>query len=149
MPDTAAIQTEGKERSTGQHEGTEQSSEALTKADVFELLSAERRQQVLLYLDGHGGTATIGELADELAALECDCPTSRVTSQQRKRVYVALYQSHLPKLAAGGAIEYDVDRGTIEFAAGAQRLLEYLHFENDEDAGSLSGRLLRQVRGAF
>lgn len=49
-----------------------------------------------------------------------------VTSQQRKRTYTALRQSHLPKMDRAGVIDYDADRGSIEPTGEATRLRSYL-----------------------
>jgi hypothetical protein len=125
---------------TGEPEGHER----LSKAHVFELLSAKRRQEVLKYLETNGGTATLGELAEYIASLECECDRSQLNSQQRKRVYVGLYQCHLPKMADAGVIDYEKNRGDIELNEQSKRLLEYLYFEetpSETRDSSLFGRL--------
>lgn len=113
--------------------GTEKADERLTKAEVFELLSVERRQQVMLYLDRADGQADVGELAEHIASIECDCEPSKLSSQQRKRVYVGLYQCHLPKMADAGVIDYNADRGFVGLNENSVRLLKYLHFEEESD----------------
>lgn len=113
--------------------GTEEADERLSKAEVFELLSVERRQQVLLFLDRVEGTADVGELAEHIASIECDCERSQLSSQQRKRVYVGLYQCHLPKMADAGVIDYNADRGFVGLNEKSVRLLKYLHFEDESD----------------
>lgn len=125
--------------------GGESSSESgqLQKSEVFELLSADRRQAVLLYLNTTDGTADLGELAEHIGGQECECRPTELSSQQRKRVYVGLYQCHLPKMADAGVIEYDSDRGTVALNERSDRLLEYLYFEEDEDAGEPEGVLER------
>ncbi len=82
--------------------------------EVFELLSNRRRRAALQYLRmATDGTTTLDELATNIAAAENDVEPAQVTSQQRKRVYVSLYQCHLEKLDSCGIIDYQKDRGTI------------------------------------
>jgi DNA-binding transcriptional ArsR family regulator len=78
--------------------------------DVFSAISNSRRRQVLLSLAQSDCTLAAGDLAVEIAAIECLVEPSKVTSKQRTRIYVPLTQSHLPKLAEAGLIEYD-ERG--------------------------------------
>ena len=92
---------------------------------TFSLLGNRRRRLVLSYLREHEST-TQSDLAKHVAALENDVPESAVTSAQRKRVYVALYQSHLPKLDDFDAVSFDPDRGTVERAPRTEELLRYL-----------------------
>lgn len=103
----------------------------LSKSEVFELLSADRRQAVLIYLDATDGSTTLGEMAEHIACKECGCSRSELTSQQRKRVYVGLYQCHLPKMSEAGVIDYNSDRGTLSLGDRSERLLKYLYFEED------------------
>ena len=103
----------------------------LSKSEVFELLSADRRQEVLRYLDNTEGKATLSELAEHIASLECDCDQSQLSSQQRKRAYVGLYQCHLPKMADAGVIDYNADRGIVALNERSVRLLNYLYFEEE------------------
>ncbi len=117
----------------------------LSKSEVFELLSAERRQEVLRYLDDTEGAATLSELAEHIASLECDCEPAQLSSQQRKRAYVGLYQCHLPKMADAGVIEYNADRGIIELNERSVRLLNYLYFE--EESTSVTKELVTRLFG--
>lgn len=86
----------------------------LSLDDVFDLLRNQRRRRVLEYLRSNtDGSATLDELAEHIAAMENDVPIEQLTSSQRKRVYIGLYQCHLPKLDEHSVVEYDQDRGTI------------------------------------
>lgn len=93
---------------------------------VFEILSNTRRRMVLYYLRQYGGSATVQELAEEIAALENDVDVSDLRRQQRKRVYVSLYQTHLPKLEETGIIRYDDDRGEVHLTDRAMEIDTYL-----------------------
>lgn len=46
--------------------------------------------------------------------MENDTTVKRLSSDQRKRVYIGLYQCHLPKMDKLGVVEYDKNRGRIE-----------------------------------
>ncbi len=104
----------------------QQQSDGLSKDVIFELLKNRRRREVLQYLLDTDGTVTLGELAEQIAAWENDTTISALSSDQRKRVYVALYQTHLPKMDDAGIIDYDQDRGLIELADNADLLVMYL-----------------------
>ena len=98
----------------------------LTKDVIFELLKNRRRREVLSYLLEHDETVTLGELAEQIAAWENDTTVNALSSDQRKRVYVALYQTHLPKMDDAGIIEYDQDRGLVTLSDNADLLMMYL-----------------------
>jgi hypothetical protein len=91
------------------------------------------------------GPADIGELAEHIASIECGCPRAQLSSQQRKRVYVGLYQCHLPKMADVEVIDYNPDRGTVDLTDRSHRLLKYLYFE-EEKTSSVRGLVDRFLR---
>jgi hypothetical protein len=92
-----------------------QDADELEIGEVFELLKNERRRRVIEYLkDEEDGATTLDVLAEHIAALENDIDVRQLSSSQRKRVYIALYQCHLPKMDNFGVVEYDKDRGTVE-----------------------------------
>lgn len=99
---------------------------ALSKDVIFEVLKNRRRRDVLEYLQSSDGPVTMSELAERIAAWENDVSVSALNSTQRKRVYVALYQTHLPKMDDVGVIDYDSDRGTVELSENADLLRMYL-----------------------
>lgn len=92
---------------------------------VYGTLQNRRRRLILRYLENES-SAAIGDLAEHVAAIENDVPRHQVESTQRKRVYVSLYQSHLPKLDEAGAVSYDGDRGTVELLSEAEEFLDIL-----------------------
>lgn len=81
---------------------------------VFGILKNKRRRYVLKYLSMVDGETTLSDLAEQIAAWECEKDIAQITSQERKRVYVGLYQCHLPKMADVSAIDYNKQRGDIE-----------------------------------
>lgn len=99
---------------------------------VFEILKNSRRRETLHYLRDNGGTATLSGLAEHIAAIENDTTVQQITSSQRKRVYVGLYQCHLPKMDSMDVIDFDKNRGTLELARNADQVSSYL---GDSDSG--------------
>lgn len=112
-----------------EHRGGEPVTPSLTKDEIFSLLSVERRRQTLEMLRRTDHGTTLSELAEQIAADENDVPVDLVSSDQRKRVYIALYQSHLPKLDDAGVVEFEDNRGTVELAANAVELFPYLDLD--------------------
>lgn len=98
----------------------------LSKDAIFSLLSVERRRRVLTYLADHGDETTLNDLAEHIAAVENNTEIYLLSSQQRKRVYISLYQDHLPKLADADVIDYDQSRGTVKRGPSADLLYPYL-----------------------
>lgn len=94
----------------------------LGRDDTFALLSNPRRRLALRVLRAEGPTLTTGDLAEHVAAREHGIERAQLRSKQRKRVYISLYQNHLPQLADAGVIDYDPDRGTVRRGPAADRL---------------------------
>lgn len=99
---------------TGPEDGDEGVSEPLPLDQIFEILRNQRRRYVLEYLDGKDGSVTLRELAEQLTAWENDKEPNEITSAERKRVYVGLYQCHLPKMDSTNVISFNKPRGIIE-----------------------------------
>lgn len=109
--------------------GPEASDESrLTRDEVFDVLSSRRRRNVIHALrDGDLDGVTVGDLSRRLAAWENDHDDEgKVTAKERKRVYTALRQTHLPKLQEVGVVAYDPDRGTVSLSPCADELCPYL-----------------------
>lgn len=118
--------------------GTEAAA-SLSLDDAFDILRNSRRRHVLQYvLASESGSADLGEVAEHIAALENDKPVSEITSTERKRVYVGLYQNHLPRMDAVGVIDFDSDRKRIRARDHARELQTYLHA--DSQNGRAGGR---------
>lgn len=94
---------------------------------LFELLKNNRRRETLRYLRNNGNETTLSDVAEHIAALENDTTVKAITSSQRKRVYVGLYQCHLPKMDDASVIDFDQNRGTISIGPNAEQLDPYLH----------------------
>lgn len=93
---------------------------------TFDLLKNRRRRLVLRHLATASQPVSLSDLAEHIAAAENGIERDQLSSQQRKRVYISLYQSHLPKMDEAGAIQFDQDRGTISLTDTADSFYEYL-----------------------
>lgn len=100
---------------------------------VFELLKNQRRRRVLRYLEEESETVDLGTLAEELAAEENDKSPRALSSSERKRVYISLYQCHLPKLDDAGVIDFESNRGTISRTDRTSAFTHYLDRMADSD----------------
>ncbi|WP_435157428.1 DUF7344 domain-containing protein [Haladaptatus sp. DFWS20] len=98
----------------------------LSKDTIFHLLQVERRRLVLQYLQDRTDTVPIRDLAEQVAAWENETTVEQLSSTERQRTYIALYQSHLQKFDTEGIIEYNKDRGTIRRTSRADQLEPYL-----------------------
>jgi hypothetical protein len=103
--------------------------EPLSTDAVFETLSSQRRRYTLHYLKQCDEPVTIRALSEQLAAWENGTEVSAVTPKQRKRVYTALHQTHLPKMDSLGVVTYDRDRGAIELRNHARAFDIYLEVD--------------------
>ncbi|MGZ0745696.1 DUF7344 domain-containing protein [Haloparvum sp. AD34] len=111
----------------------------LSEETKFDLLSNRRRRLVIRYLNEVESATTLDDLAASVAAAENDTSTAALSSDQRKRVYVSLYQAHLPKLADVGVVEYDRESGTVHATDWLEPLREITglfgtHFEYEEQS---------------
>lgn len=93
---------------------------------VYGILKNHRRRLVLRYLDEVSERSTLGDLAEYIGSIENDKPVEALSSSERKRVYVGLYQGHLPRLDEANVIDFNSDRGTVVAGDNAEYLLEYL-----------------------
>ncbi|WP_410767657.1 hypothetical protein [Haloferax sp. DFSO60] len=100
--------------------------EQLSKDVVFEILKNQRRRDALRYLKENSGEAKLGDMAEFIAAKENGIEIKALSSSQRKRVYIGLYQCHLPKMDAVGIIDFDKNRGDIVLLDTAEQLEQYL-----------------------
>ncbi|WP_254829355.1 DUF7344 domain-containing protein [Haloglomus salinum] len=101
---------------------------SIEKDDAFHILQNSRRRAVLRYLAAHDEEErfVMRDLAEEVAAWEHDTTVQQLVSDERQRVYIALYQSHLPKLDDHDIIEYNQSRGVVEPTELVDALAPYL-----------------------
>ena len=83
----------------------ELSALTLDDDELYMALKNSRRRSVIRTVAAERAV-TLGELAERIAADENNKPESRITRQERKRVYIGLQQSHLGKLDKHDLINY-------------------------------------------
>lgn len=113
----------------------EETEETLSKDTIFELLKNQRRRDALGYLEENDGVATLSDMAEFIAAKENGITEQELSSSQRKRVYIGLYQCHLPKMANAGVIDFEKNRGDIEIRPLASQLEPFLDTSDDDAPG--------------
>lgn len=86
-------------------------TDEVDKDAIFEVLSSSRRRQLLYYLHQHGNEATLRDLAREVAITETGEP---VDNDVVKRLYISLYQTHIPKLEEEGLVVYNEEEKRVE-----------------------------------
>lgn len=96
----------------------------LSLDEVCHLLQSRRRRDLLRYLADHDDPVPLSDVAEQMAAAENDSDPDQITPEQRKRVYISLYQNHIPQLEEAGIVEYDSDDATVVGRPPAQHLYE-------------------------
>jgi hypothetical protein len=79
---------------------------------LLDIAQSERRRQCLRTVNEHG-RLELTDLAEIVAAAEVNTTRDQLQSQQRKRVYVSLYQTHMSKLDARGLVRWNQENGTV------------------------------------
>ena len=128
---------------------SESERDELTQDTVFEILSNSRRRFMLSYLHEHDGPVDLMDLANEIAAWENDTTVEELTDKQSKRVYVSVYQTHVPKLVSTDLIEYDSDSGLIELSERADEIERYMPDDGEERPWHRYYAILAVVSTAF
>lgn len=104
-------------------------SSRLTNDDVFEILSNARRRRVIFLLHTAREPMELGELAEQIATAELGEPPDQ---DQYKRLYISLYQTHLPKLEEHGVVEYDTESKLVTLTERVQPLIDVFRVDEDE-----------------
>lgn len=94
------------------------------KDQIYHILSNHRRRYVIHFLKGQDEPVSLSDIAEQVAAWEQDKPISELTSDERKRVYTSLQQTHLPRLEDADVIE--LDRDMIDLTEDVDELEIYL-----------------------
>ncbi|MFC4436567.1 hypothetical protein ACFO3C_02535 [Halostagnicola sp. GCM10023398] len=76
------------------------------------------------------------ELVEYVAAAECETATTEIPRNQYQRVYIPLYQSHLPKLDECGVIEYEKSRGLVRPTDRLEIFRPYLESITEDDSSA-------------
>lgn len=97
--------------------------------DALTCLSNERRRHTIEIVHDHGEPISLSEVAERVAAREYDVDRSALTSKQRKCVYTGLYQAHMRKLTAVGAVRFEEREKVLapaENTAALARAIDHL-----------------------
>ncbi len=97
----------------------------LTQAELFDVFSNARRRWTVRYLRRHG-SCELSALVRQVAAWENGVEPERITRTQRRRVYISLYQTHLPMLEDHDIVDWDPEEHTIELLADGRTFRPYL-----------------------
>lgn len=93
---------------------------------AFDAIGNSRRRRVVLSLSRSPGEVAADELAVEIAAIENAIDPSKVGSDERTSVYIALTQRHLDILDEVGAVDYDDRSKTVTATDATEPLAEYI-----------------------
>lgn len=110
-------------------------SNTLTQDTVYDLLSNKRRRFVISKLRSADGAVSVSELSEAVAAWENGVEIQELTDKQIKRVYVSLYQIHVPKLDEAGLVDYDKESGQVQLTSTVSELDSYLPEQDGDDEG--------------
>ncbi len=128
--------------------------ESVSRDDLFDVLSNHRRRYALHHLKQRDGAVAVGDLAEEIAAWENGVSQAELSAADRKRVYTALQQFHLPKMDTTGIVEFD-SSGTVTLTEAADGLDVYFDIVAEDDIPwsrfylGLSGMCLVVVAGVW
>lgn len=100
--------------------------DGLTQAELFDVFSNARRRRTVRFLKRQNGSCDLAPLVEQVAAWENDTDPDDVTRAQRRRVYISLYQTHLPMLEDHGIVEWDADGHSIELLPSESTFDPYL-----------------------
>jgi len=106
--------------------GAEPTTE-VSEDELFNVLANQRRRfAVHLLKREEDDRIPIGDMAEQIAAWENGIETAEITGNERKRVYTALQQSHLPKMDEAGVVVFNKDRGVVEPTPALQNVDLYM-----------------------
>ncbi|MDR5672517.1 hypothetical protein RH858_05050 [Halalkaliarchaeum sp. AArc-GB] len=107
---------------------------AISREEIFEVLSNERRRLALQYLEqADEEPVPLREVVDYVTSRQNGASLEEIDSATRKAVYTALRQSHFPKMDDMGVVEYDQLRGEIELTDTANEVQMYLEYVPKND----------------
>lgn len=118
-------------------DASDEAATRLSDDDVFNVLYNSVRRDIITYLREQDGSSTVSDIAEHIAARENDTTVQLLSSYERKRVYIGLYQNHLPMMDNVGVIDYDKNRGTVRLRKCASQLEPYLEGDDTSNGSRL------------
>lgn len=100
--------------------------DGLSQAELFDVFSNARRRYAVRYLQRNGGNCELSSLVEAVAAWENDVSRTDVTRTQRRRVYISLYQTHLPMLDEYEIVDWHPEEHSIELIPNGDAFEPYL-----------------------
>ncbi len=98
--------------------------ESLEATEIHDVLRNDRRRLVLERLRESGTSESVRDLSEYVASVESgESPAPR---NVRQSAYVALHQTHLPKLDELGIVVYDSDAKEVSLARNAAEVAVYM-----------------------
>lgn len=98
----------------------------LSRAQVFAILRNDRRRFTITILAARSSQMPFAELVDQVTAHERTSTEADAIEDRRMAVYVALYQTHLPRLETLGLVEHDPEAGTVAITDDGRAVSRYL-----------------------
>lgn len=108
-----------------------QRSRELSREDIFDILSNERRRYVLEYVEREEDECIhLHELVDVVTAAEATTDGNGYSepSNVRSSVYSALVQTHLPAMDEAGIIDYDEDEQLVQTTDQTREVHRYMEY---------------------
>lgn len=97
-----------------------------TQAELFDVFSNARRRRTVQFLKQRHGSCDLSSLVEQVAAWENETDPETVTRTQRRRVYISLYQTHLPMLEDHGIVDWDSENHAIELLPNEETFEPYI-----------------------
>ena len=97
---------------------------------AMKLLAHRYRRSMLQYLEDGDGSATLTELAVDIATQDAATEPNAisdhgdVSARERRTVRISLHHTHIPKLAAADVIDYERETETVTLCERGRTLLE-------------------------
>lgn len=101
--------------------------------ELYDVFANRRRRYALHYLKQVEGRTDFGEMAEQIAAWEHGKSQQEVTSDERKYVYSALQQRHLPKMDESGLVEFDKRGGSVEPTSSLEEVDVYAEVVGEDN----------------
>ncbi|WP_224338477.1 DUF7344 domain-containing protein [Haloprofundus halobius] len=122
-------------------------SGGLTQGELFDTLCNQRRLGIIRHLQASDGVSRLSPLVDYVAAAENGKQPDDLARAERRRVYISLYQTHLPMLEERGIVEWDRTDNVISLRPSSN-VERYLGHSTGSDRPWHVGYILTSVLGA-
>ncbi len=98
----------------------------LSRAQAFAVLQNDRRRVAIAILAARSRRLPFAELVDRVTARERASATGDAAEDRRTVVYVALYQTHVPRLERLGLVEHDAEAGEVALTDAGRAVSRYM-----------------------